>query len=485
MHPLLDLLEKHAVDRAHHPAACDPTLSLDYSGFRAVACGLGARIADQTGCPRVAILAPTSTAGAVAVFACWYGGKVPVPLNFMLAPAELAKIIRDAGVDLIVAAERFAPAAQATGLQLLPLNAQALAPAAGHAPAAAAQDIGAVIYTSGTWGDPKGVCLTFDNLAQNARAAIEAADLSADQVFLSLLPQFHAFGLTANTIIPLLMGATAHYLPRFSPLAVVSAIAEHRVSVFITIASMFGALAAMKDARPEQFASITHPVSGGEPLSLKVAQAFEQRYGKRIYEGYGMTEASPVVSLNTPRAYRLGSVGRPLPGIAVEAVDESGRALAAGQDGELIVRGHCVMHGYLNKLQQTATAIRNGALWTGDIGHVDGDGFIFITGRAKEMMIVGGENVFPFEIESVLVDHPAIAEAAVIGVQDDIRGEVPVAYVLPRTGVAAPTEAELRSFCRARLAAYKVPRQIYIAQELPRGPTGKILKRSLRPPAGA
>lgn len=483
MHPLLDLLDKNSADRAQHLAACDQTLSLDYRGFRAAACGLGARISEQAHGPRVGILAPTSTACAAAVFACWYAGKVPVPLNFMLAPVELARIIRDAEVDLVMAAERFVPAVEATGLKSLPLTAQTLSPAQGQAPAAAAQDTAAVIYTSGTSGDPKGVCLTFDNLVQNARACIEAADLSPDQVFLSLLPQFHAFGLTANTVIPLLMGATVHYLPRFSPVAVVSTIAEKRVSVFITIASMFGALAAMKDARSEQFASITHPVSGGEPLSMRVAQAFERRFGKRIYEGYGMTEASPVVSLNTPRAHRMGSVGRPLPGISVVAVDLDGRELPVGHDGELVVRGHCVMQGYLHKPQQTAAVVRDGALYTGDIGHVDADGFIYITGRAKEMMIVGGENVFPFEIESVLVDHPAIAEAAVIGVRDDVRGELPVAFVIPVPGAPVPTEADLRTFCRGRLAAYKIPRQICFAQELPRGPTGKILKRALRPPA--
>jgi long-chain acyl-CoA synthetase len=398
----------------------------------------------------------------------------------MLAPSELAKIIADAQLDLIVATEHFASAAQTTGRQVLLLGAPTLAPAPCKAPNADPSAVGAVIYTSGTSGDPKGVCLTFDNLVQNARACMTAAELSPDQVFLSLLPQFHAFGLTTNTLIPLLMGATVHYLPRFSPHAVVNTLAAQRVSVFITIASMFGALTAMKDARPEQFAALTHPVSGGEPLSMKVAHAFEQRYHKRIYEGYGMTEASPVISLNTPRAYRLGSVGPPLPGISVQATDPDGRALPAGQDGQLVVRGHCVMQGYLNKPQQTAAALRDGALLTGDIGHVDSDGFIHITGRAKDMMIVAGENVFPFEIENVLVDHPAVGEAAVIGVRDDVRGEVPVAYVIPAAGRPVPTEAELRSFCRERLAAYKVPRQVHVTQDLPRGPTGKILKRALR-----
>ncbi len=480
MHPLLDQLDRNVRDRGDHPAACDQNLALDYRSFRAVTCGLGAQIAGQSDRARVGILAPTSTACAAAVFACWQAGKVPVPLNFMLAPEELGKIIRDADLDLILAIERFAPAAQAAGPRVLPLNAQTLIPGQAPAPDVSPDELGALIYTSGTSGDPKGVCLSFDNLAQNAAACIEAAQLSPDQVFLSLLPQFHAFGLTVNTIVPLVMGATVHYLPRFSPVTTVHMIAEKKVSVFITIASMFGALLQMKDATPEHFASLTHPVSGGEPLPPKVAQAFEQRFGVRMLEGYGMTEASPVISLNTPRAYRVGSVGRPLPGITVVAVDEEGRELPADGDGELVVRGHCVMQGYLNKPEQTAATLRDGALKTGDIGHVDADGFIYITGRAKEMMIVGGENVFPFEIESVLLEHPAVAEAAVIGVPDDVRGELPHAFVILKADVPPVGDAELRGFCRERLAAYKVPRRIHIADELVRGPTGKILKRALR-----
>lgn len=479
MHPLLDQLEANCATWPNHPAACDQSLALDYRSFRAVACGLAKHIAGQTDRARVGILAPTSSACAAAVFSCWYAGKVPVPLNFLLAPPELAKIVRDAELDLIVATEHFAAAVRSLGLTLLPLDASTLTPGAGRAPAVAPGDLGALIYTSGTSGDPKGVCLSFDNIAQNVAACVTAAELDADSVFLGLLPQFHGFGLTTTTVVPLLLGATVHYLPRFSPVAVVNMIAERRVSVFITVASMFGALAAMKDATREQFASLTFAVSGGEPLPARVAQGFEQRYGVRIYEGYGMSEASPVVSLNSRRVYRAGSVGRPLPGISVVAVDTNGNELPPGQEGELVVRGHCVMQGYLHKPELTATALRDGALWTGDIGRIDAGGFVYITGRAKEMMIVGGENVFPYEIESVLAQHSAVAEAAVIGVRDGLRGEVPVGFVIPVVGAPPLDEAELRTFCRQHLAAYKVPRQIHIAAELPHGPTGKILKRAL------
>ncbi len=482
MHPLLDTIERHATDRAPRHAVCDPAWSLDYAAFRALATGLSAQITRATGQPHVGVLAPTSAAAAAAIYGCWYAGHVPVPLNFMLAPPELAKIVRDAGLDLIVADPRLPELSQALGLPTLPLEMQAATTGAVKPPPVAGDDLAALIYTSGTTGDPKGACLTFDNLARNAQACIEAAELTPESVFLGLLPQFHAFGLTATTIVPLILGATVYYLPRFTPTAVINLIVEKRVSVFITVASMFGALTASKDATREHFASLTHPISGGEPLSPKVDQVWQERFGVRIYEGYGMTEASPVVSLNTRRHYRPRSVGRPLPGISVTAVDADGRPLPPNHDGELVVRGHCVMRGYLNKPELTASVIRGGGLWTGDIGRIDDDGFITITGRAKEMLIVGGENVFPIEIETVLTQHPAVAEAAVIGVRDDLRGELPVAFVVPVPGVPPPTETELRGFCRDRLAAYKIPRQIHFAADLPRSPTGKILKRALRAP---
>lgn len=479
MHPLLDQLEALCATHGDRLAACDETLSLDYRGLRAVAGGLAQQVDALSGRPRVGILAPTSTACAASVFACWYAGRTPVPLNFFLAPGELARIVRDADLDLVITIERFAPVANAAGLRTLVLGPDTLTPAGVPAPAAAPDELGVVIYTSGTTGEPKGACLTFDNLVQNVRACVAAVDISADDVFLSLLPQFHAFGFTTNTLVPLLTGATVHYVPRFTPLGVVRVIAEQRVSVFITIASMFGALAALKDATAAQFAALRLPVSGGEPLPARVARTFEERFGRRIHEGYGMTEASPVVTLNTPRAYRAGSVGRPLPGLRVAAVDEEGRSVPPGTDGQLVVRGHCVMQGYLNKPDQTAATVRAGALWTGDIGRVDVDGFVFITGRAKDMLIVGGENVFPQEIETVLLEHPAVAEAAVVGVCDDVRGELPVAFVTLNPAAPPASGTELRGYCRTRLAGYKVPREVHVAVDLPRGPTGKIAKREL------
>lgn len=479
MHPLLDEFERAAATYPDRPAAVDQSLALDYKSFRAVASGLAAQVAQLSKQPRVGIMAPTSAAAAVSIFATWYAGKTPVPLNFLLAPEELRKIIADSGIDLVLTIERFAPAFAGTPLRTLILDGKTLVPAAAAVPTATPIDTGVVLYTSGTSGDPKGVCLSFNNLQMNAHACIQHARMDADQVFLGVLPQFHSFGFTAMTVVPLTLGATVCYVPRFSPAAIVETIREKRVTIFMAVASMYAALAQMKSAEPADFATLKLAISGGEPLPARVAAAFHARFGVTLMEGYGLTETSPVVSINLPWAHRAGSVGTPLPGIHVAACDETGQELPTGRDGELVIRGHCVMQGYLNKPRETAAAIRGGALFTGDMGRVDADGFVYITGRIKEMLIIGGENVFPREIENVLAEHPAVAEVAVIGVRDDLRGELPVAFVLLKEGATA-TETELRGFCRDRLAGYKAPRDVYIRTDLPRGPTGKILKRALK-----
>ena len=482
MHPILDAFEQARSRRGEHVAASDQSLTLDFASFQSLAAGLAGHVTAQTGLERVGILAPTSTACAVAIFAAWYAGKIPIPLNFLLPPPELAKVIADAEIDLMITVDRFAESVASTGIKTLILNGKTtLIPGEMNAPQRDGSDTGVILYTSGTSGDPKGVCLSFENLSANCRACVEHARMNPEQVFLSLLPQFHSFGLTALTILPLTLGATVHYLPRFSPVTVVNTIAERKVSVFIAVASMFSALIRAKRADREALASLELIISGGEPLPPSVAQAFEEKFGKPIFEGYGLTETSPVASLNMPWGSRPGSVGKPLPGITIKAVGPQGEELAGGEDGELLISGHCIMQGYYNRPKETAEAVRDGWLHTGDIGRVDGEGFVYITGRAKEMMIIGGENVYPREIENVLESHPAVAEAAVIGVRDDVRGELPMGFVILKDGVATD-ETALREHCRAHLAGFKVPRVITIADELPRGATGKILKRALTAP---
>ncbi|NLG42566.1 MAG: long-chain fatty acid--CoA ligase [Phycisphaerae bacterium] len=487
MNPLLDAFEKVCAERGGALAAGDQAVAFNYQTLRAVAAGLAEQIEARTQQSQVGILAPTSAVGAAAIFACWYAGKVPVPLNFLLSPAEMGRIIRDAELDFILTVPHFQAAAAATGLNHLVLTPESLTPAQATRPVdrsrrdARADDVAAILYTSGTSGDPKGVCLSYENLTRNALACIEHAHIRPDHVWLSPLPQFHTFGFTVLTVTPLLLGSTVWYLPRFSPAALAQIVAEKKVSVLIAIPSMFAAVLNLKSAQREMFQTLEYTISGGEPLPEKVYRGFLERFGVAICEGYGLTETAPVVSMNMPWDNRPGSVGRPIPGVSVTVVDEDGAELPAGQTGELVVRGHGVMLGYYHNPEATAEVLRDGALWTGDMGYLDADGFVHITGRAKEMIIVGGENVFPREIENVLAEHSAVREAAVIGVRDDVRGELPAAFVILKEDAVA-NETELRDFCRSRLAGYKVPRWVRIAPELPRSATGKILKRALIPP---
>jgi long-chain acyl-CoA synthetase len=479
MNPLLDVFENVCAQRPDEMSAGDQSVTFDYKTLRAVAAGLAAQIETQSTRPHIGILAPTSAAGAATILACWYAGRVPVPLNFLLSPTELGRIIAHAELDLVLTIQHFQPALAATGLKTLLLNAESLRPARRPPPAASPQDLAVILYTSGTSGDPKGVCLSYDNLTRNALACIEHVHIRPEHIWLSPIPQFHTFGFTSATVTPLLLGSAVWYLPRFSPLAMAQMVAEKKISVLIAIPSMFAALLNLKSVDRATFQTLEYTISGGEPLPGRVYQGFQERFGVTILEGYGMTETSPVISLNPPGANRPGSVGRPIPGVSVTAADENGVELPLGQTGELVVRGHGVMLGYYKKPEATAAVLRGEALFTGDMGCVDTDGFIHITGRAKEMMIVGGENVYPLEVESVLSEHPAVREVAVIGVTDSVRGELPAAFVILKDDATAD-ETELREFCRTRLAGYKVPRWIRIVTDLPRSPTGKILKRGLK-----
>ena len=250
--------------------------------------------------------------------------------------------------------------------------------------------------------------------------------------------------------------------------------------MLMAIPSMYAALLRNKSADPKTFAGFHLLVSGGEPLPDVVADSFRERFSVELLEGYGLTETSPVISINVPRDHRRGAVGKPLTNLQLRIVTEEGHIAAANEEGEILVRGPSVMRGYHNRPEETAAVLdSDGWFATGDIGKLDHDGFLHITGRKKEMIIVGGENVFPQEIENVLSRHPAVEEAAVIGMPDPSRGEVPLAFLTLKGNVSA-TDIELRSFAKQHLAGYKVPREIRIVDDLPRGPTGKVAKRKLK-----
>jgi long-chain acyl-CoA synthetase len=448
----------------------------------AIAAMLRAKVPGNT----VGILLLNSQKYVTSLLGIWKAGKAAVPLNYLLPPQELAYIIKDSGMSALITSQFFAQAVAAVkplfgdkGV-LLMADAPDFAPPVSGGPSGAPSsfsDPALYLYTSGTTGRPKGVVLSHKNLAHNVVSCQNAGEFDHRDSFLCLLPFFHTYAITGTILLPLFSGCKMVLVDRFHPLKVLKLIDEHSVSVFLAIPSMYRVLAMTEGEFNVK--SVRFPISGGEPLPVAVAQAFEQRFGVPIFEGYGQTEASPVISLNVPGKRKLGTVGLPLPGVDMAIWDDNKKPLDIEVIGEIMVRGPNVMQGYYNLPEETAKTISSGEwLHTGDLGKMDADGYVTITGRKKDLIISAGENIYPREIEEVLAQHPKVKECAVIGVKDEVRGEVPKAFVIARDGMTVD-EKELRHFCRENLANYKVPKHIDIVADLPRTPTGKILKRML------
>ena len=459
----------------------------DYRGVELLAAALHAADAIERACRtrHVGLLLPTSGAFPIAALGAWLAGRVIVPLNYLLKPDELQYVVDDCETDTVVTVGPMldhlgtAPRVRRL-LRLEDIDFRSVPPARWPA-SAEPGDLACLLYTSGTSGHPKGVMLTHANLAANIAQIRRWIRLSKRDTLLGVLPQFHSFGLTVLTLLPLAVGPRIVYTARFVPHQIVKLFRAHRPSMFVGIPSMYGALLTVKDAGPEDFASLRLAVSGGEPLPDDVSRRFQERFGVTIAEGYGMTECSPVTNWCRPFEYRPHSVGRALPEIEQWIVDPAtDRELGTGVDGELRITGPNVMKGYFKLQEETAGAFdRRGRLRTGDMARVDDDGHLFITGRIKEMLIVGGENVFPREIEEAICTHPAVHAAGVVGQHDPVRGETPVAFVELEDGRSVD-ERELIVHCRERLAGFKVPRRVIFLDAMPRNPTGKVLRRALR-----
>ena len=430
------------------------------------------------------VLAPTSAAFPLCALAGWSLGKTVVPLNYLLKPEELQYVIDDCGTDTIVASRAlldhmgYTPRVKRV-IVLEDLSFKGV-PEPVWPAGADEDDLAVILYTSGTSGRPKGVMLTHGNIASNIRRIVEWVSIDDHFTFLGVLPQFHSFGMTVLTLLPLWVGARVVYTARFVPGKIVRLIREHRPTILVAIPSMYNALLHAKDTTPADFASLRFVVSGGEPLPQAVFDGFRDKFGITINEGYGLTETSPVSNWCRPWEWRQGSVGPALPGIEQRIVDAHGRRLGPNRDGEVQMRGPNVMRGYYKLPEETAkTFTSDGFFKTGDMGRLDSDGHLYITGRIKEMLIVGGENVFPREIEEVLNKHESVGASGVVGRQDPMRGEVPVAFVELKEG-AAFDEMALKQHCRKFLAGYKVPDTITRLEALPRNPTGKVMRRELK-----
>lgn len=434
----------------------------------------------------VGVLLPTSGGFPIAALAGWMLGKTVVPLNYLLKRDELQYVIDHCGTDTIVTV---GPMLEFLGytprcdnlLRLEDVRFKGV-PDLRWPVRSDKDDLAVLLYTSGTSGRPKGVMLTHGNLLGNVSQVERFVPFrTQDHTFLGVLPQFHSFGLTVLTLMPLLLGKRVIYSARFVPQAIVRLFREHKPTVFVGIPSMYGALLSVKVASPEDFASLRYAVSGGEPLPDDIFERFRDRLGITIHEGYGLTETSPVTHWCRPTEFLPHCVGLPLPDVEQRIVCmETGRVLGPDEEGEVRLRGPNVMKGYYKAPQETAAVFdEEGFFRTGDIGQVDDLGRLRITGRLKEMMIVGGENVFPREIEEVLNRHAHVRACGVTSRLSASRGEEIVAFVEPEED-ASPQSNDLKAWCKASLAGYKVPREVRIIDALPRNPTGKIMRRELK-----
>lgn len=467
-------------------AVADSTTTLTYAGLAHQAFGAAAGIAATTRQPFVGIAMPPCAAFPAAYFGALIAGRTPVPLNFLTDPGSARAAVAETGLDTILTLEPLVE-------QLRPMVPHVLCPddlaaAAEGAPLCQAEnstpdDIATLLFTSGTIGPPKGVMLTHRNLVTNVDSSLAMAPYGPDDVSLGMLPLFHSFGITTTMLLPLLTGARAVYLPRFSPQAALAAIREHGVTALFAVPALFRMLVQAAAARPDAASgtgSLRYCVSGGDAMRPEIAAAFRKTFGVEVLQGYGLTETSPVVSLNPPDAIRPGSAGKALPWAELRVVSPEGTPLDAGEEGELQIRGTCIMKGYFNRPDNTSSTISpDGWFSTGDLARVDADDYIFITGRLKELIISAGRNISPGEIEAVLEGHPAVAECAVVGMPDTLRGEVPQAFVVLHEGAAA-TESELIEHCRQALPNPKLPRKVQFRAELPHTLTGKVLKRALK-----
>ena len=341
------------------------------------------------------------------------------------------------------------------------------------------EDLAVILYTSGTTGKPKGAMLSHRNLASNADAISELIELHDKDCVVSVLPMFHVFCMTICLNAPIACGATVLIVPKFSPLDVVRTIREKKATVFAGVPTMYNFIFQLPESTAEDFLSIRLCISGGASIPVELLQKFENKYNVFILEGYGLSETSPLVAINPLNGTRKpGSIGLDIPGVKSKIVNEEGKELPRGEVGELVVQGPNIMNGYLRMPEATLAAFIDGWFYTGDLATMDEEGYIYIVDRKKDMIIVGGYNVYPREVEEVLYQHPAVVEAAVIGVSDGEYGENVKAYVVVNDEQI--TMNDIIRFCQDKLVKYKLPRHVEFSKELPKNSTGKILRRELR-----
>lgn len=446
---------------------------------------------------RVAIIAGNNWYFVVTYLATIGAGLVAVPLNPTNPSTAMAHELRASGASAIVATPTARHALREIdwsdlplvrlfvgagfepgplGVELDSLLESEPAPVVDRDP----DDLAVLIFTSGTAGSPRPAMLTHGNLLMNIRQVLAGDEQvqNADDVVFGLLPMFHIFGLNVMLGVSMAVGARVVLIERFDPVSALETVVRHGVTTMSGPPTMWAAFAGLPGVDGSEMSTVRRAISGAAKLPVEVAQAIEDRYGVQLQEGYGLTEASPVVAAPITGVTPSGSVGVPLPGLEVRLVDSDGDDVLIGDHGELLVRGPNVFAGYWEDQEATDRVLVDGWLHTGDVGVVDDDGNVYLVDRAKDLIIVSGFNVFPAEVEEVLLEHPAIDECAVVGVPHPHTGESVKAYVKGRPGMSIE-EDDVIDFCGERLPHYKCPNKVWFVDEIPRGMGGKVIRRLL------
>ncbi len=443
---------------------------------------------------RVGIMLPNVPYFAVVYYGILRAGGVVVPMNPLLKGREVAYYLEDPGAKLFFAWHGFSePATQGAeqvGAELILVKPHEFEQLVGAAEPdtqvvdRAADDTAVLLYTSGTTGKPKGAELTHANLLTNAQAARGLFDVSEQDILLGALPLFHSFGQTCGLNATIASGGCLSMIPRFDPEKALEIIQRDKVTIFEGVPTMFGAMLHVPNKADYDVSCLRVSASGGSAMPGEVLRGFEEAFKTKVLEGYGLSETSPVASFNHPdRERKIGSIGTPIEGVEMRLVDDDRNEVGGDEIGEIAIRGHNIMKGYWGREDDTREAIdEEGWFYSGDMGKRDDEGYYFIVDRKKELIIRGGYNVYPREIEEVLYEHPAVREAAVVGMPHDDLGEEVGAAVALKDGQEV-SEKDLQAYVKENVAAYKYPRKIWFVDELPKGPTGKILKREIDVPA--
>jgi long-chain acyl-CoA synthetase len=492
---LASLLTATAAQHAERPALKLDDAVLNYAVLNEAATRVAGLLKDKGVAPgdRVAIMLPNVPYFGAVYYGILRAGGVVVPMNVLLKGREVAFYLKDSGAKHLFAWHGFADAANAGAseagtevIDVTPGDFEQLVMGAPRAPEDEPReggDTAVILYTSGTTGTPKGAELTHDNLRLNCTTtAATLIGVSEQDVVLGALPLFHSFGQTCGLNAAIAHGACLTLIPRFEPVKALEIIARDKVTVLEGVPTMYHAMLNVPDHARYDTSSLRVCVSGGSAMPVEVMRAFEQAFDCIILEGYGLSETSPVASFNHPdRERKPGSIGTPIEGVEMKVVDDDDNDVPQGEVGEIVIRGHNVMKGYWQRPDATEEVMRGGWFHTGDMAKVDEDGYFFIVDRKKDMIIRGGYNVYPREVEEVLYEHPAVSEAAVVGVADEALGEEVAAAIVLKPGAEASAD-DIRAYVKERVAAYKYPRRIWFTDELPKGPTGKILKREITAP---